>query len=220
MARLETWAFRERVKNDDQGHDDSPTLESTLAGVAHSLRAKLGYLPKENVPMAIHHFQPTHYHTAIGPFEPILRIEDGDTVVTTTVDAYGKDASNIQVTPEGNPQTGPFYVVGAEPGDTLVVRLEKISPNRAIGYTGSVVAPNVVEPSYVRELPEGEMAEWRVDNESGTATLIKTEDKARQAWRYRLRRCSAASASLRGRARRSRPRRRPSTAATWTTAAS
>jgi amidase len=30
--------------------------------------------------MATHHFQPTHYHTAIGPFEPVLRIGDGDTV--------------------------------------------------------------------------------------------------------------------------------------------
>ena len=81
------------------------------------------------------------------------------------------------VTPAGNPQTGPFYVVDAQPGDTLVVRLEKISPNRAIGYTGSVVAPNVVEPSYVRELLEGELAEWRIDNESGTATLIKPKTK-------------------------------------------
>jgi amidase len=125
--------------------------------------------------MALHHFQPTHYHTAIGPFEPVLRIGDGDTVVTTTVDAFGKDASDTLVTPRGNPQTGPFYVAGAEPGDTLVVKLDRILPNRAIGYSGSVVAPNVVEPSYVRELPERELAEWRVD--SGTATLIKPETK-------------------------------------------
>ena len=125
--------------------------------------------------MAIHHFQPTHYHTAIGPFEPVLRIGDGDTVVTTTVDAFGKDASDTLVTPRGNPQTGPFYVAGAEPGDTLVVQLDQILPNRAIGYSGSVVAPNVVEPLYVRALPERELAEWRVD--SGTATLIKPETK-------------------------------------------
>jgi amidase len=127
--------------------------------------------------MAIHHFQPTHYHTAIGPFEPVLRIGDGDTVVTTTVDAFGKDASDTLVTPRGNPQTGPFYVEGAEPGDTLLVQLDQIAPNRAIGYSGSVVAPNVVEPSYVRELPERELAEWRIDNECGTATLIKPETK-------------------------------------------
>ena len=127
--------------------------------------------------MAIHHFQPSHYHTAIGPFEPVLRIGDGDTVVTTTVDAFGKDSSDTLVTPRGNPQTGPFYVAGAEPGDTLLVQLDQIAPNRAIGYSGSVVAPNVVEPSYVRELPERELAEWRVDNECGMATLIKPETK-------------------------------------------
>jgi amidase len=127
--------------------------------------------------MAIHHFQPTHYHTTIGSHEPVLRVGNGDTVITTTVDAMGKDANEVQVTSEGNPQTGPFYVTDAEPGDTLVVRLDRIMPSRAIGYTGSVVAVNVVDPSYVSELPERELAEWRVDNERGTATLIKPETK-------------------------------------------
>jgi amidase len=127
--------------------------------------------------MPTHHFQPTHYHTTIGSHEPVLQISDGDTVVTTTVDAMGKDASDTQVTLGGNPQTGPFYVVGAEPGDTLVIQLDRISPNRAIGYTGSVVAANVVDPLYVRELPERELAEWQVDNEHSTATLIKPETK-------------------------------------------
>jgi amidase len=127
--------------------------------------------------MATHSFQPTHYHTAIGSHEPVLRIGDGDTVVTTTVDAMGKDASDTQVTSGENPQTGPFYVAGAAPGDTLLVQLDRISPNRAIGYAGSVVATNVVDPNYVRELPEGGLAEWRVDSERGTATLIKPETK-------------------------------------------
>ena len=127
--------------------------------------------------MATHNFQPTHYHTTIGSHEPVLRISDGDTVVTATVDAFGKDASNTEVTPRGNPQTGPFYVEGAEPGDTLVVQLDRITPSREIGYTGSVVAPNVVDPWYVRELPERELAEWQVDNERATATLIKPQTK-------------------------------------------
>jgi amidase len=127
--------------------------------------------------MATHNFQPSHYHTTIGSHEPVLRISDGDTVVTSTVDAFGKNAGNTQVTPRGNPQTGPFYVVNAEPGDTLVVQLDRIFPNRVIGYSGSVVAPNVVDPWYVHELPERDLAEWRVDNERGTATLIKPETK-------------------------------------------
>ena len=127
--------------------------------------------------MATHHFQPSQYHFAIGSHHPVLRISPGDTVVTTTVDAFGNDASNTPVTPRGNPQTGPFYIVGAEPGDTLVVQLDRITPNRAIGYTRSVVAANVVDPSYVSDLPESIMAEWRVDNEQGTATLIQPATK-------------------------------------------
>src|SRR5438876_378040 len=69
--------------------------------------------------MATHRFQPTHYHITIGSHEPVLHMADGDTVITTTVDAGGYDASGEQVTEGGKPQTGPFYVEGAEPGDTL-----------------------------------------------------------------------------------------------------
>jgi acetamidase/formamidase len=127
--------------------------------------------------MATHQFKPTHYYTVIGPHVPVLRISDGDTVITTTVDAWGKDESGAEITARGNPQTGPFYIDGAEPGDTLQVQLERISPSRAIGYTNSVVAANVVDPGYVSELPNGEEAEWRIDNSLGTATLIKPKTK-------------------------------------------
>ncbi|MGH2541714.1 MAG: acetamidase/formamidase family protein [Ardenticatenaceae bacterium] len=122
--------------------------------------------------MATHHFQPTYYHTTIGSHEPVLRIADGDTVVTTTVDARGYDARNEQVTPGVNPQTGPFYVEGAEPGDTLVLHLDHLRPNRDLGWSGTVLAPNVIDPWYVRELPEWERAEWRINHNAGTATLI------------------------------------------------
>jgi amidase len=131
--------------------------------------------------MALHHFAPTHYFTTIGSHPPVLRIADGDTVVTTTVDARGGDASNEQITERGNPMTGPFYVEGAEPGDTLVVKLEKLRPNRLHGWTSKMVAPNIVDPSYVRSLPwpteEGKsLAIWEIDNDAGTATLIEPAD--------------------------------------------
>jgi amidase len=127
--------------------------------------------------MAIHPFRPTHYHTAIGSHPPVLHILSGDTVVTTTVDAWGKDASDTEVTPRGNPQTGPFYIDGAEPGDTLTVVLDRISPNRSIGYTRTVVAPNVVDPAYARELPDSGVVGWRIDDKSATATLLKNDTR-------------------------------------------
>ena len=126
--------------------------------------------------MAIHHFTPTIYHTAIGAHEPVLHINSGDTVVTTTVDNAGYDSSDTQVTPGGNPQTGPFFVETAEPGDTLVVRFDKLLPNRKIGRTGTVVAPNVLDPHYVvSEMPESDRAEWHVDIDAWTATLMTPE---------------------------------------------
>ncbi len=120
----------------------------------------------------IHDFKPTEYHITLGPHEPALRISSGDSVSTTTVDSRGFDHLRQQVAPRGNPQTGPFFVAEAEPGDTLAVELDAIVPNREYGYCGASVAANVVDPAYVRRLPDEELAEWRVDAAAGTATLL------------------------------------------------
>ena len=125
-----------------------------------------------------HDFKPTHYYTTLGPHESVLRIADGDTVSTTTADAHGCDAHGDCVAKRPNPQTGPFYIEGAEPGDTLEVRFDRIYPNRDYGWTSTVVAPNVVVPDYVSELPvRGERVPWQVDLEKGTAALKMPETK-------------------------------------------
>ena len=123
--------------------------------------------------MADHQFVPSHYHTTLGPHDPVLTIESGDRVATTTVDAGGCDADGRAVTPSGNPQTGPFRVDGAEPGDTLVVHLESIRPNRDRGYTKSWVAPNVLDPGHPTlpgDLPE--RIDWAVDVAAGVASPL------------------------------------------------
>ncbi|MEO2034609.1 MAG: acetamidase/formamidase family protein [Planctomycetaceae bacterium] len=122
-----------------------------------------------------HRFTPSKYHTTLGPHEPVLHVDDGDTIVTTTVDARGFDQHREQVTPRGNPQTGPFFVEGAEPGDSLAVEINDIQPSRRYGFSGSSVAPNVVDPTYICELPPAELAEWDIDTTAGTATLVGPE---------------------------------------------
>lgn len=125
-----------------------------------------------------HRFLPQVYYRAFGSYQPALRIADGDTVITTTVDNAGRDASDQQITQEGNPLTGPFHVEGAELGDTLAVRLDRLRPNRRIGRTSTVIASNVVDPSYVPEMPSSSPrinAEWRLDMEEGVATLVKPD---------------------------------------------
>lgn len=119
-----------------------------------------------------HQYIPSCYHRALGPYPPVLRIESGDTVSTTTVCAAGRDQHGEQVTPRGNPQTGPFFVEGAESGDTLAIQLDQIRPNRPTGWARSVIAPNVVEPGFVKQLPEETLAEWAIDPIKSTATLV------------------------------------------------
>ena len=124
-----------------------------------------------------HQFSPTHYHRSLGPYEPVLRVRNGDTISTTTVDASGCDQYGNSVTPRGNPQTGPFYVEDAEPGDTLVVQIERIEPNRNRGWSRSIVAPNVVDPSFVKHLPDAPLAEWDINHHEKTATLVSPASK-------------------------------------------
>ena len=120
----------------------------------------------------IHDFEPTHFHTTIGSHEPVLRVASGDVIRTWTVDSGGYDRHGNDLTDGGNPQTGPFYVEGAQRGDTLRVRFDRIRPNRTRGVTGAVVAPNVVDPSFVPELQSTDDEDWwTLDLERGTARL-------------------------------------------------
>jgi acetamidase/formamidase len=122
--------------------------------------------------VATHDFEPTHFHVTIGSHEPVLRVASGDTVRTWCVDSSGYDKNGEDITEGGNPQTGPFFVDDAEPGDMLAVHLDRIEPNRARGVSGQVVAANVVDPWFVPELPAPDGPDWwTIDIERRTARL-------------------------------------------------
>jgi amidase len=118
--------------------------------------------------MATHRFQPDHYFNTMGAHPPVLHIAPGDTVITTTADAIGQDENKELVANRPNPQTGPFFIEGAEPGDTLVVRIDRITPNRDSGFTNALLATNVVDPDFARELPDLPRIDWTIDFERGT----------------------------------------------------
>ncbi len=81
--------------------------------------------------------QPGEFQYTFGPYaEPIARVQRGERVVIHTVDAFGDklisedQAPTSVLGPYLNPQTGPIFVEGAEPGDTLVVKIEQIEAAR------------------------------------------------------------------------------------------
>ena len=80
-----------------------------------------------------------------GGFEPLVSVRPGTTVSTWTMDCFaGRVRSTADMVSQVcdprflNPQTGPFYVEGAEPGDTLVVHFRAITPRESQGVSTTV----------------------------------------------------------------------------------
>ena len=170
-----------------------------------------------------HRFEPKEfYNTFSGTIKPVLTIKPGDHVVTSTIDARGTDAKGVKRGQGPNPQTGPFFIQGAEPGDTLVVHLLKLEPNRTTGYSGTLLAPYTSDPAFLRSegLPmEPKGVTWLIDKAKGHCLYRVRRFQARTHRSYRYGPCSVASAL--------RPREKPrfllqiptTSAATWTTRA-
>jgi amidase len=59
--------------------------------------------------------------------EPVARLKSGDILDTNTLDCFGnaikKPGDTLSMAKGDNPLAGPFYVEGAEPGDTLAVKI-------------------------------------------------------------------------------------------------
>ena len=125
-----------------------------------------------------HRFIPQQfYNTYSFAHPPALHIKPGDRVVTKTIDAAGVDWNGKSVASGPNPQTGPFFVDGAEPGDVLVVTFEKLETNRAMAYSASLLSPYTVDPAAIgaRVDREAKRLTWTIDKARGVARLDQTE---------------------------------------------
>jgi acetamidase/formamidase len=122
--------------------------------------------------------KPEDYSYVFNPYrEAITRVNPGDRVTIHTNDAFEsriQSESDVASTALAtakflNPQTGPLYVEGAEPGDTLAVRIESIEPTRDFavstlvpyfgGLTSTAMTRTLQEP-----LPEKTWV-WKLDGE-------------------------------------------------------
>ena len=135
-------------------------LISSMAGVAQT--------------PAIRTFMPErYYNTFSGAHPPALNIKPGERIVTKTIDAGGTDWNGKQVAQGSNPQTGPFFIEGAEPGDMIVVTFDKMETNRGTAYSGGALAPYTVTPGSILQRTEKQAprASWIIDKAKGVARL-------------------------------------------------
>jgi acetamidase/formamidase len=99
------------------------------------LRFFAGLLPLLAV-AETHTVLPTAFRHTFSAAHPVVaRIRPGDTVVTKALDAGGQDEHGARPAEPSNPLTGPFYIEGAEPGDALAVRIDRLRMNRNWGWS-------------------------------------------------------------------------------------
>lgn len=125
-------------------------------------------------------FKPAAYYRKFShKIPPAHRISPGDTLVSETVDAGGFDKTGMRVGPSGNPQTGPFYVEGAMPGDVLAVTLTRVSLNRDYALTVEQFVKRslpfeVVKPIFARNATQ---VKWTLDRKAGYAFPQVTHER-------------------------------------------
>lgn len=80
---------------------------------------------------------PEQYAWTFGGCDPVMRMRPGEVVDLFTEDCFAgriRTTADLPATsieyPFINPQTGPFFVEGAEPGDTLAIHLVDVQPAR------------------------------------------------------------------------------------------
>ena len=130
-----------------------------------------------------------------GGAKPVHRIQPGTRIISWTEDCFDgavKTAADLpsKVMSPGhdNPQTGPFFVEGAEPGDTIAVRILKLEPARDFAVSsfspgfGAIVGTDrtaILAP----DLPE---TSWRYEVDTRRNVARTTTRDGKRSWEVPL----------------------------------
>jgi acetamidase/formamidase len=126
-----------------------------------------------------------------GGVAPKQRIKPKTRIVTWTEDCFDGAVktsadlpSKVMAAGHDNPQTGPFYVEGAEPGDTVVVHIRKLEPAR--NYAVSSFAPGfgalVSTPQTALLGPDFPEATWRYDVDAARNVATAKSRDGKHSW--------------------------------------
>jgi amidase len=84
-----------------------------------------------------------------------------------------------------NPQTGPFFVEGAAPGDLLVVSIEKLAPNRDTGTSAAMMTSSAVESGALSSRGDDGRVQWTIDA-ARRMVRLDLQGIGRTRWRSRF----------------------------------
>ena len=139
------------------------------------------------------HAVPKHDELAytFGGVAPRYRVRPGTRILAWTEDCFDgvvKTAadlpSKLMAPGHDNPQTGPFYVEGAEPGDTLAIRILKLEPARAwaVSSFGPGFGALVGTDRTALLGPEFPETTWRYEVDAKKGVARTTSGDGKQAW--------------------------------------
>lgn len=154
-----------------RGSADFPDSNNPTARAQHAFTARR--LPQRPPgPPRRHDFIPTDYANVFSADRaPVLTIWPGDSVHTTTIDSGGVDEKGVTRALFGNPQTGPFFIVGAAPGDTVVVHLRHVRLNRDYADSlDSIVGRALTGSMAAKTAALGKPVRWTLDRARGLAS--------------------------------------------------
>jgi len=123
--------------------------------------------------------EPGQYAWTFGGVAPLARVTPPAILEVFTEDCFagrvrGENdlVSQVCEFPYLNPQTGPFYIEGAEPGDTLAVHFVSIEPARDWGASTTVPLFGALSATHATALLHEPLPElvwmWQFDRAQGT----------------------------------------------------
>jgi amidase len=153
-------------------------VEADAADELHSSRHSFTatMIREEHRAAPVHHeFTPSvFYREFSAATKPVLSVAPGDSIHTTTIDAGGADEAGHKRVLGGNPQTGPFYIQSAVPGDTLVVHLTHLKLNRDYAISDDAVVGRGLDSWLAVKMKDGgKTVLWHLDIAQGLASLQK-----------------------------------------------
>ncbi len=142
-------------------------------------------------------YRPAHEELkyTFGGAAPARRIKPGTRIVSWTEDCYdgavtkpGQLPSKVQLPGHDNPQTGPFFIEGAEPGDTLVIRIEKLEPARDHGISSSFPGFGALNATERTALLHGDLPEtvWFYEVDRGRKVARTRSQDGKLSWEVPL----------------------------------